>query len=132
MNTLEALDCLTKFINSTCENFEESIQPTDVSKYKECIKTLREALLFKGDFEAEIDEVDLWMNKSDAPEFQGLIKNGVLGVDWSGNIGWGRWELILDEKGLPRIYTECMDSQDDKKFSRMILAKILEKAVIEE
>lgn len=132
MNTLEALDCLTKFINGTCENLGESIQPTDVGKYKECIKTLREALLFKGDFEAEIDEVDLWMNKSDAPEFQGLIKNGVLGVDWSGNIGWGRWELILDEKGLPHIYTECMDSQDDKKFSRMILAKILEKAVIEE
>lgn len=132
MNTLEALTCLTTLVENTCENLGESIQSDDISKYKECIKTLREALLFKGEFKAEVTDINLWMNKSDAPEFQGLIKNGVLGVDWAGNIGWGRWELILDDDGIPHIYTECMDTQADKKFSRMILSKILEKAVIEE
>lgn len=78
-----------------------------------------------------IDNVNVWANRSDQPEME-CIKYGVLGVDWAGSPGWGRWEMIMDEKGVPHIYTECMDSQDDKAFSKAILEKLLDVAIIEE
>lgn len=78
-----------------------------------------------------VDNVSAWANRSDHPEME-CIKYGVLGVDWSGSPGWGRWEMIMDEKGVPHIYTECMDSQEDKAFSKAILEKLLDVAIIEE
>lgn len=76
-----------------------------------------------------IDSVNAWANRSDELD---AIKHGVLGVDWVGSPGWGRWEMILDENGVAHIYTECMDSQDDKAFSEAVLKKLLEEAIIEE
>lgn len=81
--------------------------------------------------EASVDEISAWINKSDDPKLA-LIKDGVLGIDWVGSHGWGRWELILDESGNAHIYSECMDKQDDKLFSKKILMKLLEDAIIEE
>lgn len=78
-----------------------------------------------------IDEVDVWANRSDDPNMS-HIKHGVLGVDWAGSPGWGRWEMIMDEDGIPHIYTEHMDKRDDKEFSKAILEKVLDVAIIEE
>lgn len=78
-----------------------------------------------------IDTIDVWANRSDDPNMS-HIKHGVLGVDWAGSPGWGRWEMVMDEDGVPHIYTECMDSQEDKAFSKAILEKLLDVAIIEE
>ena len=80
---------------------------------------------------ATVETIDVWINKSDDAKLA-CIKNGVLGIDWVGSHGWGRWEMILDSKGIPHINTECMDSHDDKSFSEAILKKLLEEAIIEE
>lgn len=78
-----------------------------------------------------VDTVDIWINKSSNIDYQ-HIKYGVLGVDWCGSYGFGRWELVLDSEGIPHIYTEHMDKQDSKEFSKAILMKILDEAIIEE
>lgn len=80
---------------------------------------------------ATVDTVDTWINKDSSIDYQ-HIKYGVLGVDWSGSFGFGRWEMILDSEGIPHIYTEHMDKQDDKSFSKAILEKVLDIAIIEE
>ena len=80
---------------------------------------------------ATVEAVDAWINKSD-DEKLACIKNGVLGVDWVGSHGWGRWEMILDSEGIPHIYTEHMDVQEDKSFSKAVLIKLLDEAIIEE
>ena len=78
-----------------------------------------------------VDTVNVWANRSDDPNMS-QIKHGVLGVDWAGSPGWGRWEMIMDENGVPHIYTEHMDKGDDKEFSKAVLEKVLEVAIIEE
>lgn len=71
-----------------------------------------------------IDEI--WMNKHE------ICPNGVIGIEWSSNIGWGRYELILGDDGLLHAYTECMDRGEDKEFTQAILEKLVEKIVVEE
>lgn len=78
-----------------------------------------------------VETVDVWANRSDDPKME-HIKYGCLGVDWSGSYGWGRWEMIMDEKGLPHIYSEHMDKGGDKEFSKAILNKVLEVAIVED
>lgn len=98
------------------------------------------ALLIKDlkiDANDDIDYMDLveirnaWANRSDDPKMA-QIKYGVLGVDWSSPMGWGRWEMIMDENGKPHIYSEHMDKDDAKDFSKAILMRLLEEAVVEE
>lgn len=91
---------------------------------------MSEKLILKPDTIA-IDSTDIWLNKDFDGSLPG-IKFGVLGVDWSGSHGFGRWEMILDENGIPHIYTECMDKDQSKEFSKAILQNILDKAIIEE
>ena len=94
------------------------------------IKDLKKESIEKSrDF--TIEAVDVWANRSDDPNMS-HIKHGVLGVDWFGSPGWGRWEMIMDKDGIPHIYMEHMDKGDDKEFSKAILEKVLEVAVIEE
>lgn len=80
---------------------------------------------------ATVETIDIWINKSDDAKLA-CIKDGVLGIDWVGSHGCGRWEMILDSKGIPHINTECMDAQNDKSFSKTILMKLLDEAIIEE
>ena len=72
-----------------------------------------------------IDEV--WINRH--PE---ACPNGVLGIEWSANVGFGRFEIILDDKGVPHALTEYMDKGEDKAFTEAILAELLKIIVIDE
>ena len=71
-----------------------------------------------------IDEV--WIRQHE------VCPNGIIGIDWSANIGFGRYELVLGDDGMLHAYTECMDRGEDKEFTRAILEKLVEKIVVEE
>ena len=71
-----------------------------------------------------IDEI--WINKHKH------CPNGVIGIEWSANIGWGRYELVLSEDGMLHAYTECMDRGEDKEFTKSILAELVKKIVVED
>lgn len=59
--------------------------------------------------------------------------HGVFGIDWTAEgIGFGRLELFLDESGRAHIHSENMDSNDDKRFTKAVLMKVIEDAVVEE
>ena len=61
-----------------------------------------------------------------------VCPNGVIGIDWSANIGFGRYELVLGDDGMLHAYTECMDRGEDKEFTKAILAELVKKIVVEE
>ena len=57
--------------------------------------------------------------------------HGVIGIEWSANIGFGRYELILGDDGKFHAYTEYMDKGEDKAFTEMILKVLVDKIVVE-
>lgn len=71
-----------------------------------------------------IDEI--WIREHE------LCPNGVIGIEWSANIGFGRYELILGDDGMLHAYTECMDRGEDKEFTKAIFAKLADKIIVEE
>lgn len=73
----------------------------------------------------EVDDVDIWIRQHN------VCPNGVIGVDWNANIGFGRWEMIMDENGIPHIHSEGLDSKTSKDFSKLILQAILDKAIVD-
>ena len=61
-----------------------------------------------------------------------VCPNGVIIIEWSSNIGWGRYDLVLGDDGILHAYTECMDRGEDKEFTKAILAELVNKIVVEE
>jgi len=54
------------------------------------------------------------------------LPNGGLDISWDTNIGFGHYLIMFDENGRPCADTECMDSNDDKWFTKQILNKLVE------
>ena len=71
-----------------------------------------------------IDEI--WIRRHNS------CPNGVIGIEWSANIGFGRYELVLGDDGMFHAHTEYMDKGEDKSFSQAILTELLKKIVIED
>lgn len=78
------------------------------------------------DLTADLQIDEIWIAKHE------LCPNGILGIEWSGAAGFGRYELILRDDGLLHAYTECMDKKEDKAFTKAILTALIDKIVIEE
>lgn len=58
---------------------------------------------------------------------------GVLVIDWEAEgIGFGRLALSFDENGRAHIRSECMDSNNDKRFTKAVLMKVIEDAIVED
>lgn len=72
----------------------------------------------------EINEI--WIRQHE------ICPNGVIGIEWSGDAGFGRYELILGDDGKLHAMTECMDIPTQKMFSRDVLNAILRDIVIDE
>lgn len=65
--------------------------------------------------------------------------NGVIRLYWEGKEGFGQYDLVIesnptDEGGELKIVgdSECMDSNEDRKFLASLLDSLLEKVTIEE
>ena len=72
----------------------------------------------------EIDQI--WIAKHD------ICPNGVIGIEWSGSDGFGRYELILGDDGKLHANTEHMDSELQKLFSQEVLTAVINNIVIDE
>lgn len=81
----------------------------------------------KRDWGLEIERV--WANR-----FEGCP--GVIGIDWSADIGFGRFELVLDDDGTWQVHGENLVSEENKEFMEAIFEKLsqyfLKNAVIVE
>ena len=83
---------------------------------------------------------DVFMNRIPNEE-KGIIEE-VLGIEWSSDAGFGRYELIISKKvdgeGRPisseddKIcgYSEFMDKGEHKEFLRALLSKLADKVTI--
>lgn len=79
------------------------------------------------------DNINIISTEAWANRIEPHCPQGVFGIDWSAeNIGCGRLELVFDENGRAHIYSECMDSNGDKRFTKAVLMKVIEDAIIEE
>lgn len=58
--------------------------------------------------------------------------NGIICIDWSANVGFGEYTLVLEKDGMLHAYTENMDNGENKEFSKAILTELLNKIVIED
>lgn len=70
-----------------------------------------------------IDEI--WIAKHE------YCPNGAIGIEWSANIGFGRYELWIGDDGLLHADTEYMDKGEDKEFTKMILEALVDKIIVE-
>ena len=50
-----------------------------------------------------------------------IVPDGGIGIDWSGPIGWGQFVLYWEEDGKLHADTECLSSNEDKRFIKEIL-----------
>lgn len=74
----------------------------------------------------ELDEVRVWIRQHE------VCPNGVIGFDWSGSPGCGRYELIADKEEKLHAMSEYMDKEDDKNFLKIILDKVIEDIIVDE
>ena len=58
-----------------------------------------------------------------------VVRDGWIRILWSGNIGWGEYELNFIN-GKIIADSECMDGNDDKWFLKKLLEKIVEKVEV--
>ena len=61
-----------------------------------------------------------------------LYPNGGIGIDWSADIGFGQYVLYWGNDGKLHADTECMDSGEDKRWTRAMLMKLVDEIVIDE
>lgn len=71
----------------------------------------------------EIDEI--WIRQHER------CPDGIIGINWSSDAGFGQYELIM-ENGTLHAMSEHMDNNQDKKFIKALLEKLLDKIVIDE
>lgn len=70
---------------------------------------------------------DIWANRFE----RGDDETQVLGIDWSCNIGWGRYELFFNEgDSMIKARSEHMNFNDDKNFLKALLEKVVDMAEI--
>ena len=80
----------------------------------------------KLDIASELSIDEIWIAKHEH------CPNGVIGIEWSGAAGFGRYELILDDNGKLHAHSECMDSNNDKRFIKKLMELLADEAIIDE
>ena len=72
----------------------------------------------------EIMAVHAWKNE--------VCPHGGIRIEWAGAIGWGQYDFVIGDDGKLHGYSECMESTDDKYFSKELLRLLHEMIVVED
>ena len=72
----------------------------------------------------EIVSVEAWRNE--------MCPRGAIRITWSGDIGFGQYDIVVGDDGKLRGYSECMEGTEDKYFSRELFRLLHESIVVEE
>lgn len=79
------------------------------------------------------DDIKITSADARANQFELLCPYGVFGIYWEAeDIGYGRLELFFDESGRAHIHSEHMDSNNDKRFTKAVLMKVIDDAIVDE
>jgi hypothetical protein len=89
-------------------------------------KTVVKKAQYKNLGRREIDIHEIWMAKHE------ICPNGVLGIEWASDIGFGRYELILGDDGKLHAMTEHMDFPEHKDFTRDVLTALMKHIEIDD
>ena len=57
---------------------------------------------------------------------------GGIGINWSGDIGFGEFMLTFGSDGKLHAMTEHVDSNEDKRFTAELLRLLVDEIVIDE
>ena len=60
-----------------------------------------------------------------------IVPNGGIGVDWYGEIGFGRFELFWGEDGKLHADTECLASDTNREFIKTMMNLIAREVVVD-
>jgi len=71
-----------------------------------------------------LDDVEIFLNER--------CPNGAIRLSWSGNMGFGQYDIIINDDKTISARTECMDSNDDKDFTKQLFKLLIDKINIEE
>jgi hypothetical protein len=61
-----------------------------------------------------------------------LCPNGAIRIHWCGAAGFGQYDLVIGKDGVLHGYSEHMESNEDKYFSKELLRLLHEAIVVEE
>jgi hypothetical protein len=50
---------------------------------------------------------------------------GSINIQWDATIGFGELTIVAEDDGAV-VYTEHMDKDDDKEFTKLVLSKLVE------
>lgn len=68
----------------------------------------------------------IWIRQHD------VCPNGVIGIDWSANIGFGQYVLVMGDDGKLHADSECMDRGENKEFIKALLNKMVDEIIVED
>lgn len=60
-----------------------------------------------------------------------IYKNGGIGIEWSGAIGFGQFVLAWGEDGKLHADTEHLDRKEDMRFTQKLLSLLTEQIIID-
>lgn len=70
---------------------------------------------------------EIKINNVEVESFRNSDEIDVIILSWQGNIGWGEYTLYKEKDSDQwKGDSECMDSNEDKSFLKMLLDKFVE------
>lgn len=70
----------------------------------------------------EIDKINFWGN--------GRLSDGGIRFSWSADIGIGQVDIVKANNGSIQIFSEGMDEDDNKEFTKKLVSLLLEQAKV--
>ena len=71
----------------------------------------------------EITGVEAWQNE--------LCPHGAIRISWCGEMGFGQYDIVIGDDGKLHGYSERMECNEDKSFSKELFGLLHESLIVE-